>query len=160
MNYKRILQLSLVLLAIIIVVGVFTVLTEGPSTLAGLGEEKKSTIGFVDIQLVFQQHPEKFKAEKILSEEAQRLQAKLEEEATELSAQEREQLLESYQRELMEMEQELVETVIGEIDATITEIAREREVAVVLESRNVIYGGQDLTREVLEKIREAVQSEE
>ena len=49
-------------------------------------------------------------------------------------------------------EQELIAEVVEKIEDIVQEVALEKGVEVVLEAQNVIYGGQDLTQAVLEKI--------
>jgi len=91
-------------------------------------------------------------AEMQLSMEAQAMQEELEEKAADLSQQEQEELLEEYQYRLAMREQELIAEVVAKIEDIVEEVALERGVDVVLESQNVIFGGQDLTSAVLEKI--------
>ncbi len=154
MALNRVLQGFLLLALILMLIGVYTVVTETPLLQAGESGDRVA-IGFVDVPLIFEQHPEKFRAEQILSEEARRLQALLEEEAEDLDPQEQQELLDRYQMELMLKERELVLAVVEEIEKIVGEVAVEKNIEVVLERQNVIYGGHDLTQDVLEKIREA-----
>lgn len=154
MTLRKVFQVFLLVALVIGLIGVYTLFSQTPLLQA---EESKNrlAIGYVDIPLIFEQHPEKFKAEQILSEEARRLQALLEEEAEDLDSQEQKDLLERYQMELMLKERELVLAVVGEIEKIVEQVAIEAEIEVVLERQNVIYGGYNLTQAVLEKIREA-----
>ncbi len=158
MKDKRFLQVGLILLAAIVITGLTILLSEESAIYAGPGENTP-TIGYVNIQLIFQQHPEKFKAEQLLHERASEIQAKLETEAKDLEGEEKQALLEKYQLELMEFEQDLIQDVVAQMDAEIRQIAEEAGVVVVMESQNVIYGGLDLTKPVLERIREAAQND-
>ena len=156
MKEKKFLQIGILMLAIIVVSGLVIFFTDG-SAIQARSDEKKPTIGFVNIQLLFQQHPEKLKAEEFLHEKATEMQQSLEVESQDLSGEEKQELLERYHRELTDLEQELIAGVVAQMDAQIREIAMEAGVTVVLESQNVIYGGLDLTNAVLDRIRGAVQ---
>lgn len=151
MLWKRALQGTLIIMAVLMVVGVYTVVTETPLLQAGPGE-LESSVGHVDIRQIFEAHPDTMTAEMQLSMEAQAMQEELEEKAADLSQQEQEELLEEYQYRLAMREQELIGEVVAKIEDIVEEVALERGVDVVLESQNVIFGGQDLTSAVLEKI--------
>lgn len=154
MKTKRTLKIGVFLMAAIIVVGLVIIFTDSPTIYAD-SNDKIPTVGFVNIQVIFQQHPDKFKAEMLLHEKASEMQGRLEEEAKDLSGEDKEALIEKYHLELMELEQKLIEDVVTQMNYIITEVAKQSGVAVVLDSQNVIYGGLDLTQAVLELIREA-----
>jgi len=153
MGRSRFLPGAVLLALLLFLLG--SVILISPTPLLQAREQNISNrIGYVNIALIFEQHPEKFRAEQLLGEEARRLQAVLEEQVEELEPEEQQALLEEYQQQLIHKERELVRAVIDEIEKTVGSIAREQEVEVVLERQNVIYGGRDLTPAVLEKIRE------
>ncbi len=153
MARRRFLVGAVLLALFLFILGSFTLMTPTP-LLQAREQNISNRIGYVDIALIFEQHPKKFKAEQLLSEEARRLQAVLEEQVEELEPEEQQALLQEYQEQLIHKERELVRAVIDEIEKTAGSIAREQEIEVVLERQNVIYGGRDLTPAVLEKIRE------
>jgi len=149
--WKKLLQGTLIIMAVLMVVGAYTVVTETPLLQAGPGENG-SSVGHVDIRRVFEAHPDTMTAEMQLSMEAQEMQQELEEKAADLTEQEQESLLEEFQYRLAMREQELIAEVVGKIEGVVQEVAQERGVDVVLESQNVIFGGQDITQDVLDKI--------
>jgi len=153
MGRSRFLPGAVLLALLLFLLGSFILISPTP-LLQAREQNISNRIGYVNIGLVFEQHPEKFRAEQLLGEEARRLQAVLEEQVEELEPEEQQALLEEYQQQLIHKERELVRAVIDEIEKTVGSIAREQEVEVVLERQNVIYGGRDLTPAVLEKIRE------
>lgn len=118
--------------------------------------QKKTTgvIGFVDIQAVFEAHPEKVVAEQKLSDEVQAMQAQLEKEVKDQSQEQRQVTMQKYQDQLAQREQELISQVIATIDEAIREVADESGIKVVLEKKNVIYGGEDLTQQVNDRIQQ------
>ncbi|MFP4001896.1 MAG: hypothetical protein ACLFU5_08360 [Thermoplasmata archaeon] len=46
----------------------------------------------------------------------------------------------------------MIQGILEKIDKDIKEVAREKEVKIVLKKNNVIYGGYDLTQEVIDYI--------
>ena len=109
-------------------------------------------IAFVNLQEVFEVHPDKAAAEEQLNLEAQEMQAELEAEADELSQEEQQQLLQQYQEQLTRREQELIQEVLVDIEGLLNQLAEEKGVSVVLDGQNVLYGGYDLTPELIEMI--------
>lgn len=108
------------------------------------------TVGYVDIQAIFEVHPHRDKAEATLEERAIEMQIELEELAQDKDEEEQEELLRAYQRELEEYEQELIANVVEDIQDTISQVAQKEGVSLVLEASHVIYGGFNLTPLVLE----------
>lgn len=121
-------------------------------------------IAYVDLWVIFNYHPEKANAEMELKQLAQSMQAELEEKAKGLPKNEQQDLLEQYQSLLTQQERDLVQNIIEAIRKEITEFAQEKELKMVLDKNNVIYGGIDLTEEVInyieEKYKEAAPEED
>lgn len=114
--------------------------------------EDSQTIGFVNIEAIFQVHPEREAAETSLQLRALQLQQEMEEKAQDLDSQEQQDLLLGYQRELEQYEHELITGIIKEIEEIVTEVAQKEGIAVVLEASHVLYGGVDLTDLVIEAL--------
>jgi len=123
------------------------------------GDEAKGRIAYVDVQSIYNVHPEKIAAEKKLNDLALNLQTELDEKAQELSKKEQQDMLDQYQAELSKEEEELIQEVLNKIDETITEVAMQKEVKIVLDKRNVIYGGYDITQDVIDYIKK-IENEE
>ncbi|WP_027338788.1 OmpH family outer membrane protein [Halonatronum saccharophilum] len=119
-------------------------------------EEGRSQIAYVDMEALFINHPDKSSAEEQLNAEAQWLQSQLEEKAVDMTKEERQVLLQSYQEKLNRIEQELVSEVMENINGLIREVAQERGISVVVDKATVIYGGVDLTDEVLSVVNEEI----
>ncbi len=117
-------------------------------------ETVESDIAFVNVQEVFENHPDKAEAEEQLNIEAQEMQRELEEEVEEMEEGEQQDILQEYQERLSRREEELIGEVLQNIEDVITSLAEEKDLEIVLEGENVLYGGYDLTPEVLEEIEE------
>jgi outer membrane protein len=63
-------------------------------------------------------------------------------------------MLAKYQNQLQNLEVDLLDSVTREVEKVIKETAAEKKVKFVLEEEQVLYGGYDLTDDVLEKLKE------
>ncbi len=143
---------ALLALITVLVIGGFVLYN--PVEQLGAQNETEGRIAYVDVQEVFDHHPDKEIAEKELNEAAQSMQSELEEEADELSEEKQQELLQEYQADLSDKEQELIQEVLSKIEGVVESVAEEKEVRLVLDKKNVIYGGYDMTEEVIEYIDE------
>ncbi len=149
MTTRKLMSLSVVV-ALFVGLGLGLILADG--TIIRAEEEERSEIAFVSVQEVFENHPDKEQAEEQLNLEAQEMQMELEEEAEDMGENEQQQMLQEYQEELSRREEELIGEVLQDIEQVITELAEEKNLEVVLEGENILYGGYDLTPEVLDEI--------
>lgn len=112
-------------------------------------------IGYVNFELLFYAHPEYDLKNKELQDAAEKLQAEIEKEAAELEASEVEKLGAQYEIQFQMLEQEVRNFLIGFILEIIEEVAEEARVSVVLWESSVVYGGADLTSQVIEAMYKA-----
>ncbi|PRX35741.1 periplasmic chaperone for outer membrane proteins Skp [Orenia metallireducens] len=126
----------------------------------GAQNDKATQIAYVDMQQLFANHPDKAASEEKLNEEAKRLQKELEEEAKNMTKEERQEVLEKYQQQLNTLERDLVAEVMKDINDRIIKIAKDKGITVVVEKPVVIYGGYDLTDEVLASLTATEKTED
>jgi len=110
-------------------------------------------VAYVNLERVFAEHPAKTAAEKKLNQKAAEYQQQLEQEGEELSGTEQKELLQSYQKELENLESELLNSVLKEVETIIIETAAAKKVKFVLEEEDVLYGGYNLTDDVLAELK-------
>lgn len=115
-------------------------------------EQLAQQIGYVNMQKLFQNHPQKKSSEQQLETAAQELKKELETRGKTMDKEERQELLQKYQDQLSQQEQELIEAVLADINKKINQVAAEKDISVVLDKSTVIYGGHNLTAAVLDKI--------
>ena len=116
-------------------------------------EELKEKIGYVDMQKLFQNHPQKKSSEEKLEGDAKKFKKELETKGKTMDKEERQELLKKYQEELNSQEQELINQVLADINEKIRKVADRREISIILDKSAVIYGGHNLTSEVLTEIK-------
>ena len=112
---------------------------------------------YVDLQRVFAEHPARTAAEQTLNQKAAEYKQQIEKETDQLSGSEQKELLKKYQNELKELESELLAQVTEEVEQTIIKTAEEKKVKFVLEKDDILYGGYDLTDDVLAGLEESWQ---
>src|SRR6056297_1774104 len=136
----------------LIIVVLILLLTGILTTQIIAGDEAEGRIAYVDVQKIFDNHPRKAGAEEKLNEMARSMQEELEKEAEELTEEKQKEMLNDYQENLSAKEQKLIQDILNGIDEAINKVAEERQVKMVLEKKNVVYGGYDLTQEVINYI--------
>ena len=141
---------------VLVIAAVFIAVTAYYNPFTSLASDSglEGEIAYVDIQKIFELHPDKAEAEKELNKAAQMMQSELEEKVSDLSQEEQQELLSEYQSELSKKEQQLIQDVLEEIENAIKKVAEKKNVKLVLDKRNVIYGGYDMTEEVINYIKE------
>jgi len=117
-------------------------------------DESVDQAAYVNLQRVFAEHPSRTAAEKTLNQKAAEYQQQLELEAESLSGVQQKEILAKYQQQLQNLESELLVSVTEEVEAIIKETAAEKKVKFVLEEEQVLYGGYNLTDDVLAKLNE------
>lgn len=144
---------------IIFLLAIFLLLVSISGTYAQA--ESSGKVAFIDLWDVFNVHPQKSIAEKQLNELAQSMQSELEERVREenLPADQQQELLKEYQSELSLKEQELIQEIIDSIKEIVVLIAEEKGVEMVLDKKNVIYGGYDLSEDVIDYINDEYEME-
>lgn len=147
------------ILVVAVVAGSVALFADKPVSQAD--DDLKSTVGYVDIEKIFNAHPDKPLAEQKLNQEAKELEEQYKKEEPNLSEEEKKQRLAAYQQQLALKEKQLINGIILKIRDEIKEVAEAKGVTVVLEKKNIVYGGTDLTEQVLAKIKaESEQSSE
>jgi len=123
--------------------------------LLGLFKQDQSidSVAYVNLEKVFAEHPARTAAEQKLNQKAAEYQQQLEQNGEELSGAEQKELLNSYRKDLQNLEAELLDSVLKEVEKIIIETAAEKQVKFVLEEEDVLYGGFNLTDDVLAKLK-------
>ena len=123
--------------------------------LLGLFKQDQSidSVAYVNLEKVFAEHPARTAAEQKLNQKAAEYQQQLEQNGEELSGAEQKELLNSYRKDLQNLEAELLDSVLKEVEKIIIETAAEKQVKFVLEEKDVLYGGFNLTDDVLAKLK-------
>lgn len=140
-------------ISVILLLAALTAAVLGLDALSG--DESRDSVAYVNLERVFTEHPAKTAAEQTLNNKAAEYTQQLELEASDLSGVEQKELLRKYQSRLHELEEELLAQVTKEVENIIIKTAEDKEVKFVLEEEHVLYGGHNLTDEVLDRIEQS-----
>ncbi|MCK8824565.1 OmpH family outer membrane protein [Fuchsiella alkaliacetigena] len=163
---KQSLQVKLLIALVVLGMGLALISYLSPAVEAEAESENelKKAVAYVNIEKIFENHPHKEETEiefnKKVEELRSDLAADLELELKEVSGEDRQKLVQSYEQQLRnritQKEEELLDSLMKEIHSTVEKIGAEKEVAVILEEDSVLYGGHNLTEAVIERLEAKV----
>ncbi|HML31791.1 OmpH family outer membrane protein [Sporomusa sphaeroides] len=143
---------SLILFTLVLfLTGAFCLLQSG----TGEAAKKKAAapIGIVNYNALLDQHPDMAKAIEELKRENEQAQQEFESKSSGLSDKEKQDLDWQLRQRLELKQQELLNAIAVQIDAVIKEIADAQGLSAVVDQEATIYGGKDITNDVLKKIQ-------
>lgn len=109
--------------------------------------------GYVNMEAVLSATPAFVQAGKELASEQQKMQKQFNAEAKNLSEKEKQNLGEKLNRQLVEKEQRLMSPIQEKLKIAIAKAAKEKGVDIVINAREVVYGGIDLTESVKQNMK-------
>lgn len=136
---------AIVLIALIVAV---VLATQGGAPVFG----QSFTIGFVDMQRALDAHPRKAASERALQEFFQAKQREFNQRTKGLTAEQRQLLDRELQQQVIEKRQVLLGGLEKELRTAVEDVGRAEGVSVVLERAVVLFGGVDLTEQVIKKV--------
>ena len=111
-----------------------------------------SNIGVVNRQLIFQQMPEVAEAQKTMQAEVEQTDKEFKEKTASMNDQEKQNYYNQLNQRLSLKQQELMGPIMDKMTGAIKAAADAKGISVVLDKQNVVYGGQDITDEVMKSI--------
>lgn len=112
-----------------------------------------STIGVVNMQMLVEQHPDTAKAQHAMEQEVELAKKDFEAKTANMNDKEKQDYANQLQQRLMIKEQELRGSIFDKINASIKTVADSKGLSVVIEKGAVMYGGTDITDEVVKKFK-------
>ncbi len=140
------------LLAVVAAVVVLAVVAATVAT-AGGGPTGGLVVGYVDMQRALDAHPKKASSEEALNQFARAKAAELRRLAQNKSAAEQANLARRIQEEILRRRAELLQGLDKDIRAAVERVAKRAGVSVVLDRTVVLYGGVDLTEQVVQELQ-------
>jgi len=111
-----------------------------------------TTIGYVDMQQALNAHPGKASAESALRDYAQAQIADAQQKMKSMSPGQRQQLQNQVDQQILQKRAELLGGLDKDIRAAIQKVASQQGISVVLDRTVVLYGGVDLTDQVVKVV--------
>lgn len=110
------------------------------------------TIGFVDMQRALDAHPRRASSERALQEFFAAKQREFAERAKGMTAEQRQLLDRELQQQFIEKRQQLLGTLDADIRSAVEHVAKTEGISIVLERAVVLFGGVDLTEQVIKRV--------
>ena len=140
---KKQVKIISVLIALVFVGSVVALaLTQSGS---GIASAASSNVGVVDYRQLQDIQSQ-------MQKEVQDAQKEFEEKSANMSDQEKNDYYQQTQQRLAQKNQELMEPFQKSIEDSVKSVAEAKGLSVVLEKSSVVYGGQDITQDVIKKL--------
>lgn len=111
-------------------------------------------IGVVDTALLLNKHPDTQQANEILKTETEQAKKEFDEKSAGLSDKDKHDLDLQLTQRMAQKRQELLNAITDKINTAVKEVADTKGLTIVIPKNFTVYGGVDITDEVLKKIIE------
>lgn len=111
-----------------------------------------SPVGVVDYLYLINQHPDTAKANEALKAEQEAAKKEFVDKSAGLSDTDKQNLDRQLGQRVEQKRQELLKPILDQINAAIKGVADAKGLSIVITKQEVVYGGVDITQEVLAKI--------
>ncbi|MDU2621029.1 MAG: OmpH family outer membrane protein [Dialister sp.] len=123
------------------------------AALLGLSGQVDAASGYVNMEDVLSSTPAFIQAGRTVAAEQQRLQNEFNQKSKGMSAKDKEALAEKLNVQLAQKENQVLAPIRAKLRAAVEKTAKESNVDIVINAREVIYGGVDLTEKVKANMR-------
>ncbi len=141
------------LLLVVAAVVVLALAAAAVTTAVGGPAGGSVVVGYVDMQRALDAHPKKASSEEALNQFARAKAAELRRLAQNKPAAEQANLARRTQEEILKRRAELLQALDKDIRAAVERVAKRAGVTVVLDRTVVLYGGVDLTEQVVRELQ-------
>ncbi len=111
-----------------------------------------STVGVINSQQVLVQHPDIQNFEDQFRAAVEEIQKDFEEKSQGMNDQEKQEYYQQCQQRVMQKRQELLDPIQKSIEEAVKKTADAKGLSVVIEEGAVVYGGQDITQDVIGRL--------
>ncbi len=148
---KKQVKIISILIALVFIGSVVALaLTQSGSGIASAAGS--SNVGVVDYRQIMGQHPKLQTADQEMQQAVADAQKEFEEKSAGMGDQEKQEYYQQTQQRLQQKQQELLEPIEKSVEESIKAVADAKGLSVVLDKSTVVYGGQDITQDVVKKI--------
>lgn len=146
----KMITLSIVAFFVLSIVGIAMSQNE---QLQVAGAAPASSVGVVDWQALMAQHPDMVTAEAELKAAAEEAQKNFDEKSATMNDKEKQDYYVQLQQSLGVKQQSLLEPIMKKVEEAIQKVADKKGLSVVVEKNQVVYGGQDITADVVKNFK-------
>ena len=119
---------------------------------SGIASAASSAVGVVDYRQVGSQHPQLAAASAEMQKAAQEAQADFESKSANMNDQEKSDYYQQTSQRLQQKNEELMEPIEKSIQDAVKSVAEKKGLSVVIDKGAVVYGGQDITQDVIKQL--------
>jgi outer membrane protein len=138
------------LVAVLFLVGVVSIIGFNTNTTYAAGAS--SAVGVVNYQLLVSQHPDMAVAQKALEAAVAQAKSDFDAKSAGMSDQDKQALYQQFQQDLQQKSQELLGPNNEKVMAAVKSVADAKGLTVIVDKGTVVYGGQDITDDVMKVI--------
>lgn len=148
---KKTVKIASVLIALVFI-GSVVALGVSEYASSGTAFAASSNVGVIDYRQVMSQHPDLVNANTQMQTEVENAKKDFDEKSKNMSEQEKASYYQQTQQRLQQKQQELIEPIQKNIEDTVKKVAEQKGLSVVIDKNAVVYGGQDITQDVVNKV--------
>ena len=148
---KKQVKIISIIIALLFVGSVVAIaLTQSGSGIASAAD--KGNVGVVDYRQIMSQHPDLQNIETQMQNAVDEVRKEFEEKSAGMNDQEKQDYYQQSQERLRQKQQELLDPIEQSIKDAIKKTADTKGLSVVIEKAAVVYGGQDITQDVISRL--------
>ncbi|MDR3348334.1 MAG: OmpH family outer membrane protein [Acidaminococcales bacterium] len=110
---------------------------------------QNSAIGYIDMRRAIQSHPDMPNYQAEIQKESETLQKEFDEKAESMNDQEKQRYMAQLQQRLRQKDESLLSAINAKIEEVVKKVAANKDLSVVVLREIVIYGGTDITEDVI-----------
>ncbi len=139
------------MVAVLFLLGVASIIgfNTNPTYAAG---QTASSVGVVNYQLLVSQHPDMAAAQKTIVDAAAQAKSDFDAQSPKLSDPDKQALYQKLQLGLQQKSQEILAPINDKVMAAVKSVADAKGLKVIVDKSSAIYGGQDITADVMKVI--------
>lgn len=150
---KKQIRMISVAIALVFVFSVVAVAVSQSSLGIASAAGNTSSVGVINQQAILAQHPDVAAVKEAMDKEVETAKADFDSKSANMNPQEKQAYYQQIQQRLAAKNEELLRPVFEKVDAAVKSVAEAKGLSVVLDKNTVVYGGQDITSDVLKKIQ-------
>ncbi len=147
---KKQIRLVSILIAVIFIGSVVALALTQTGNIASAASS--SSVGVIDYQQAMAEHPDVKNLQTQMETAVSDIKKEFDEKSAGMNDQEKADYYMQCQQRLAQKQQELLEPIRQAVEGAIKKVADKRGMAVVIDKAAVIYGGQDITQEVIAEL--------
>ncbi len=148
---KKNVKLVSLVIAAFFVLGIVG-LSLSQSSIGHAAPANNSAVGVVNYQMVVVSHPDLANVKTAMQAEVETVRKEFEEKAQSMPDQEKQRYYAQLQERLGQKERELMAPVLDKVTAAIKKVADAKGLTIVVDKQTVIYGGVDITDDVVKSL--------